>query len=461
MKQSKLGFWSCFAVAVGLVVASSTLVTLGQGMGMAGQGFIFAMIAAWLLQLFSAQSFAELTTSLPKSGSINVYARIALGPATGIVAILAGYVYMSFLTVPAELAVAGAVCNTVFASDVSPMVFALILLGIFTAANLLGIDVFAKLQIVLTTVMLISMSLLGIIGLMNWGNPAPTMAAAVPFNSMGWAVLGLTALAVWLYIGIEFVCPLVEEVDQPARDIPSSMVIGLAVIFVVNILYGFASIKYVALEALASSDAPHIIAAQAILGRGGEIWIGIVSIFATASSVNTFVAVIPRMLYSMAIEGEAPRIFSLTHPRFRTPWFGILAVAAIYALLLLMGVAGIEKIMILVMSAAACWLLVYMLTHIIVIVMRIRYPKLRRPYKTPFYPWPQLMGSLGVIYAIWEVWPDLVTKLEIYTYAGVAVLISVIYALFWVKLKMKKKLFTPVPLVDEMGPEFVKEAFEG
>jgi amino acid transporter len=460
MKQSKLGFWACFAVAVGLVVASSTLVTLGQGMGMSGQGFILAMIAAWLLQLFSAQSFAELTTSLPKSGSINVYARIALGPAAGIVAILAGYVYMSFLTVPAELAVAGAVCNTVFTSDVSPMVFALILLGVFTVANLLGIDVFAKLQMVLTTVMLVSMSLLGIVGLMNWGNPAPTTVAA-PFNPMGWAVLGLTALAVWLYIGIEFVCPLVEEVDQPARNIPTAMVIGLVVIFVVNILYGFASLKYVALDALASSDAPHIIAAQAILGRGGEIWIGIVSIFATASSVNTFVAVIPRMLYSMAHEGEAPRIFGLTHPRLRTPWFGILVVTAIYALLLLLGIAGIEKIMILIMSAAACWLLVYMLTHIIVIVMRNRYPKLRRPYKTPFYPWPQLIGSLGVVYAIWEIWPDLVTKLEIYTYAGAALLIAILYAVFWVKLKMRKKLFTPVPLADEMGPEFVREAFEG
>jgi amino acid transporter len=458
-QQSKLGFWACFAVAVGLVVASSTLVTLGQGMGMAGSGFIIAMIAAWFLQLFSAQSFAELTTSLPKSGSINVYARIAMGPAAGIVAVLAGYVYMSFLTVPAELAVAGAVCNSVFASGVSPTVFALVLLGVFTIANLLGIDVFAKLQMVLTAVMIISMSLLGVIGLLNWGNPAPPIPQA-PFNPMGWAVLGLTALAVWLYIGIEFVCPLVEEVDRPSRNIPGSMVVGLLVIFIVNILYGFASIKYVALDALASSDAPHVIAAQAILGRGGEIWIGIVSIFATASSVNTFVAVIPRMLYSMAVEGEAPKFFGLTHPRFRTPWIGILAVSAVYAFLLLMGIAGIEKIMILIMSAAACWLMVYMLTHIIVMVIRYRYPTLKRPYKTPLYPLPQILGSLGVIYAIWEIWPDLVTKMEIYTYAGVAVIICTAYALFWVKLKMKKKLFQPVSLEEEMGADFTREAFE-
>jgi len=455
----KLGFWSSFSVAVGLVVASSTLVTLGQGMGAAGGGFIFAMIAAWLLQFFSAQSFAELTTAMPKSGSINVYARMALGPAAGILCVLAGYVYMSFLTVPAELSVAGAVFNEVFSGDFSPALFALILLVVFTFANILGVDVFAKLQIFLTVAMLVSMSALGIVGLMNLGEPAPALGATA-FNPMGLGVLSLTALAVWLYIGIEFVCPMVEEIKNPAKNIPYSMFIGLIVIFVVNIFYGFASIKYVPMESLASSDTPHILAAQAILGRGGMIWIGIVSILATASSVNTFVAVIPRMLYSMAKEGEAPKIFAITHPKFRTPWVGIVLVSAVYALLLFMGIAGIEKIMILIMSAAACWLLVYMMAHIIVIILRVKYPTLKRPYKTRLYPLPQIIGSLGILYSIWAIWTDDVTRFEIYTYAVVAIVVCTVYALVWTKFVLKKKPFVPVPLEEEMGSEFVKSALK-
>lgn len=460
MEQSKkLGFWSSFSVAVGLVVASSTLVTLGQGMGIAGGGFIFAMLAAWFLQLFSAQSFGELTVSLPKSGSLNVYARMAMGPIAGIVSVLAGYVFMSLLTVPAELSVAGAVVNDVFFPDMSPMIIAIVLLVIFTVANLFGVDVFAKLQIVLTVAMIASMTLLGIVGLLNMGNPAPEMPAT-PFNPMGFSVFGLTALAVWLYIGIEFVCPMVEEIKNPAKNIPNAMFIGLGVILVVNIIYGFASIRYVPLEALASSEAPHIIAAEAILGRNGAIWIGIISILATASSVNTFVAVIPRMLYSMAKEGEVPKFFGIIHPRFKTPWVGTVIVSGLYAGLLLLGIAGIEKILILIMAAATCWLLVYMLTHIITIVMRVKYPKLKRPYKTPFYPVPQILGSLGILYAIWEVWPDPVTKMEIYTYAAVAIAVCVVYSVVWVKMVMKKKLFAPIPLAEEMGEEFMKTAFE-
>ncbi len=457
--QKKLGFLAAFSVAVGLVVASSTLVTLGQGMGMAGGGFIFAMIAAWFLQLFSAQSFAELTTSLPKSGSLNVYARMAFGPVVGIISILAGYVYMSFLTVPAELAVAGAVFNGVFAPEFSPVLFAMILLAIFAVANLLGVDVFAKLQIFLTVTMIISMSLLGLIGLTNLGLPAPAIPE-MPFNPLGFSVLGLTALAIWLYIGIEFVCPLVEEIDNPGRNIPMAMIIGLVVIVIVNVLYGFASIKYVAAEALAFSDIPHILVAQAILGRAGEIWIGIVSILATASSVNTFMAVIPRMLYSMAKEGEAPKCLAQIHPRFRTPWVGIILVGAVYALLLSMGIAGIEQIIILIMSAATCWLLAYILTHIIVIVMRNRSPNLERPYKTPGYPIPQIVGSLGMLYAIWQIWGDIVTKMMIYQYAAIALVVCIVYALIWVKFVMKRKLFEPMSLEEEMGIDFVQMALK-
>ena len=347
METKKMGFISAFSVAVGLVVASSTLVTLGQGMGIAGAGFIFAMAAAWLLQQFSAQSFAEITTSLPKSGSINTYARMAMGPVVGIICTLTGYVYMSFLTVPAELSVAGAVFNGVFANQFSPTLFAFILLVIFTIANLMGVDVFAKLQIFLTVTMIVSMTILGVIGLLNLGNHAPTIPK-MAFNPLGFGVFGLTALAIWLYIGIEFVCPMVEDIKNPGKNIPSSMTIGLIVIVIVNLFYGFASIKYVALDALASSDTPHVLVAQAILGRSGEIWIGIVSILATASSVNTFIAVIPRMLYSMAKDGEVPKIFGIMHPKLKTPWVGTIIVSGIYSLLLLLGIAGIEQIIVLI-----------------------------------------------------------------------------------------------------------------
>ena len=459
LSNRKMGFWSAFAVGVGLVVASSTLVTLGQGMGLAGGGFIFAMFAAWFLQLFSAQSFAEMTCSLPKNGTLDIFSRVAIGPFAGIMSILFGYVYMSLVTVPAELSVAGSVFNDVFIPSFSPGAFALIMLIILTITNFFGIDLFARIQMVLITIMMVFMGGLGIAGLIT-PSAAGDAAGTAVFNPMGMSVLGLTALAIWLYIGIEFACPLVGEVKRPEKDIPKGMVYGLIAIFIVNVLYGFASIKHVPLESLAQSTIPHVLVSKAVFGTTGKILVGVVSMCATASSVNTFLAVIPRMLYSMAENGDLPGFFTVTHPRFRTPWIGLFISFAAYALLILLGITGIEQILILILSAATAWLIAYILAHVSVIILRVKYPELKRPYKTPLYPLPQIIGIIGMIYAIWAVSDDYLTRMEIYKYTAVAFVICAAYAVLWIKFKSKKKLFTPVSLEEEMGPEFMATAFE-
>lgn len=442
-----LGFWSCLAVGVGLVVASTTLVSLGQGMGIAGGGFLLAMIAAWLLQFFTAMSFAELACIMPRAGGIDSYTQAAMGTVPAIVATICGYVVINLLAGPAELAVAGFVFNSVFMPTMPPMVFSIILLVLLVVLNVVGVDIFAKSQMVFTAIMILSMSALGAIGLLGLGMPVPDMPA-MPFNPMGMEVFSLIALAIWLYIGIEFVCPMAEETIQPEKNIPKAMFVGLGIIFVVNLLYGFASIKYIPLDRLAESANPHVDVAAAILGRNGELWIGLVSLAATASSVNTLVGVIPRMLYGMAHSGEVPSFFGLIHPRFRTPWIGILLMGLGMGGVLLSGVAGIEEIVIFIMAAALSWLIAYIIAHLDVIILRSRYKDIHRPYKTPFYPLPQVIGIGGMIFVIMNIFPDPITAAEIYKFGALIVGLAVLYAVIWVKLVMKKPFFKPIRLED-------------
>ena len=84
----------------------------------------------------------------------------------------------------------------------------------------------------------------------------------------------------------------------------------------------------------------------------------------------------------------------------------------------------------------------YIITHINVIVLRKRYPNLDRPYKTPFYPVPQVIGILGMLYAILYA----SETADIYYAAIIVLLIAVVFGVFWVKFKMKKGLFEPVPI---------------
>ncbi|MHB1406702.1 MAG: APC family permease [Desulfitobacteriaceae bacterium] len=443
LKRS-IGLYGAIATAVGLVVASSTLVTLGQGMGLGGPGFIYAMIFALILNLFVAFSFAELSAILPRAGGINHFTLPALGPFMGMVAVISGYVIVNMFAGSAEASVAGIVFQDVFVPGFSPMLFSFLLVAILGIVNILGVDLFVKVQMVLTTVMIGSMMILGIIGLtgIGGGTPLPTSPS---FNPMGIGVLSLTALAFWLFVGIELVTPMAEEIKKPRLYIPIAMIAALLIILVSDLLYGFASLKYVPMDVLAGSAAPHVDTAKAMLGRTGQIWIGIVSLAATATTVNTLLAAIPRMLYGMALEGQLPQVFGqLT--RWKTPGVAIGFMLAALLIFVLSGIATIDTIIVFIMAGALSWFITYIIAHLDVLILRRKYPNAVRNFKSPFGFWPQVLGIAGMLYMMFNIFPDPVIKAQIYKIVVIFVGASVLFSALWVKLKMKKGLFETTTL---------------
>ncbi len=445
-----LGFWSCLAVAVGLVVASSTLVSLGQGFGLAGSGFVIAMIGAWLLMLVTAMSYGELGTMLPRAGGISTYTLVAMGPLPAIVATFCGYLVVNVLAGPVELYVSGLTFTDTLAGWCPPMAFSIALLIVLTILNLVGVDIFAKAQLALTVFMMGSMLLMGLMGLAEMGSTAPNIAGPESFNPMGWGVFALVALGIWLFIGIEFVTPMAEETINPGRNIPWSMFIGLIIILVIKMVFGFASIKFVPLDKLAESATPHVDAARAMLGEPGAIWIGLIGITATASSVNTLLAAVPRLFYGMAHSGELPAIFKWVHPRFATPWWGIIGFAIAMFVVLVSGLAGTEQVLVYLLAAAWTWMLCYIISHVDLMIIRSRYPNAERPYRSPLYPLPQILGILGFAYVMYDIYPDPVVKFQIVKVGLYFLIGSVIYGLFWIKLKMKTGYFKPITLEKAM-----------
>lgn len=83
----------------------------------------------------------------------------------------------------------------------------------------------------------------------------------------------------------------------------------------------------------------------------------------------------------------------------------MLFVALVTGLPLLLMHDSPDAINLLLLAAALAWLLAYIITHINVIALRRRYPDAHRPFRTPFYPLPQLFGIAGMVFAIWHVSP--------------------------------------------------------
>ena len=440
-----LGFPSLFVIAIGVVCAQSCFVSTLQGAGIGGATFFIALMIGFVLTLCYVSSYSELSLMMPKAGSISTYTAVAMGHFPAIIATLAGYIAPLIFGGPAELLLVDYILDVVYPGTFSHV--GLILLLVLTALNLLGINIFSTVQNILTYTMLVALLVVGFAGF----NSA-TAAGAVPaalwdgFIHTGPGVFSLVVLAIWAFLSVEFICPLIEESKRPEKNIPKAMFAAAIVILIIHSLVAYAGMRQVSGEQLVQSNIPHAVLVDQLFGNAGRLIIAVITITTTAGLINSVLATIPRMLYGMAHHKQLPPIFMKIHPKWKTPWFGILFLAiSIILPLLILGNAK-DVLILLVISSATIWLLTYIIAHIDVIILRIKYPHFNRPFKSRFYPWPQLTGIAGMGYAIINnaPTPELISK--VYTNAALFVGISAIYAFFWVRYKMKKGLFEPEPI---------------
>ena len=440
-----LGLPSLFAAAVGVVVAQVVFVSILQGVGIGGAGFFVALLIAFILTLCYVFTFSELALMLPKAGSISSYTEVAIGHFPAIVATIAGYVAPAIFGLPAELFLLEHILDVLYPGTFGQV--GLIIVVVFAVLNLIGVDLFSKVQNLLAYVMLASMIVIGVVGLTH-ADPrgAPIDSIVGELSHVSLDVFGLTVLALWAFMALEFVCPLVEEVKDPVKNIPRSMIGAAVVLLVVYFLVVLAAYRMVPANELTGSDIPHWVLVLELFGEKGKFIMAVLAITATCSTINTVIATLSRMLFGMAHNNQLPRFFMKVHPRTKAPWAGIIFVASIIFIPMLLLRGAQDIILTLMISAGTIWLVAYIVAHVDLMVLRKKYPAFSRPFKSPWYPLPQILGIIGMVYMIINNSPSPEMTVQVYINAGIILFIAGIYAWFWVKFKMKKKLFESEPI---------------
>jgi amino acid transporter len=172
----------------------------------------------------------------------------------------------------------------------------------------------------------------------------------------------------------------------------------------------------------------------------GAIVLLLTAITATVGLVNAVLAGISRLLHGMALNGQAFGFLAWRHARYDSPWAAIVAISVAFAIpILLMGNTP-ETIMNLVIAASTSWLVAYIVAHINLIVLRRRYPQAPRPFRSPLFPLPQIVGIGGMVYVI-SCSPD-----EVMVIAGYVLGVVGVASALWTRFVMKRGLFAPEPL---------------
>jgi amino acid transporter len=450
--RKKLGLPSAVATGVGLIVASSCLLTLGQGAGFAGTAFIIPMFLAFVINVMAGCSIAELNALMPNlSGGLAQYTFAGLGPFAAIVSMVGGYAVCNSFMSSAEASVLGITLVELMGVDISPNVISIAFTVLLMLVNLRGVDIFAKIQNIVAYSMIGSIMILGLIGMFALGTGHTIEQEFMATHDWG-TIMGLTSMGFFLFIGIEYVVPLASDMKKPKKDIPRAMFLSLFIIMIIQTFMVFGFKNYVPWADLAASNAPHVLYGVSLLGKPGEIWLGIATVLAAVSTLNTGMNGIPRIVAGMSRNNMLPKVFSKTN-RYNAPWVGVLTIGGISMLIQATGISTASQVTFIIMVGCMFFIVSYIISHFNVMVLRKRLPKAPRSYKTPLFPLPQLLGIAGSIYMVLNIDPDPARKHLIWLLTGTAFALFSIYAAFWIKYKMKLPLFKAMPIEKIMAAE--------
>jgi amino acid transporter len=456
LERAAVGFPTALAAAVGLIIAGSVLLTAQTGYGAGGPVFAWAILIAYVLMLAQSASFAEAAAVLPTAGSVYDYIAAGMGRFFAITGTLAAYLVVHVFAGTAEAATAGVFASFNFEflesyQESGSWWIGVALLGVFSVVNMLGIRPYASTEIAMTALMWGTLIIFGLLG--AFGAKRSSISGLFGESFVGTdltAILSMVGLALFLFVGVEYVTPLASELKEPHRTIPRAMYVGVTAVAAAMFLYGLAVARQVENIDLGDGtlilDTPLAIPAfaEAVMGDFGRVWLGLAVLLASASTLNTLLAGLPRIFYGMAKDGTLPKIFGYLHPRYKQPWVGILVVAAIGIVGAILLDGDVPSIINLILAAVMAWIFSYLLVNISVMMLRRRRPDLARPYRTPLYPLPQLLASAGMLVAAWYITPPYLTRSEIYTPFIVMLGACALYALIWTYGVRKVNPWTPV-----------------
>ncbi len=452
MEEKKLGLPSVISTGVGLIVATSCLMSLGQGAGALGTGFIIAMIIACAINILTALCMAELNALMPNlTGGLAQYTLAGMGPFITIITMVGGYIVCQAIAGSVECAMFGNAINTVFQTGLPSSFFCILLLIVLITANLMGIDMFAKIQNVVVYGLIFSLVIMGLMGILGVGSGKEVVQEMNLADSFS-DCFGLLGLAFFLFIGSEFVIPISKNVKNERKNIPLGMVASLLIILGMQIIMVLGMGHYTLWSELADSASPHILYGSSLLGRVGSIWMIFVSIFAVISTVNSAISFLSYMCAGMAKIGLLPEFFLKKNKR-GAYYIGVLMIGTIMILVNATGLSTSDSLSFMILVAIVFWMISYVIADVNVLIFRYRLPKTPRTFKVPFGPIIPLLAIVGNLFMIWNIDGDPATRNLIYQIDLIIFALLTIYAVVWCKFKLKRPLFKPIPNHEVMAME--------
>jgi APA family basic amino acid/polyamine antiporter len=312
----------------------------------------------------------------------------------------------------------------------------LVLIGVLTYVNVVGLRWGALLQNLSTWTKFTAMALfvgLGFaIGKGHWSNfhahgVALTMGLR-PAQLISALGVGLIAVF-WAYDGWVYITWVAGEVKEPRRNVPLAMVLGVLAVAVIYIAMNLTYMYALPIKEIAAYETIAHEAAATLFSPGAAMWLSLMIAVSCFSAAATCTLSGARVYMAMAQDGVFFKRMAVIHPKWRTPAFSLIGQGVWAAALTISG--RYDQLYTYVIYGMV---LSYTLTVIAMFWLRWKRPEIPRPYRCTGYPW--LPGIYVLIGTAWTL-NTIITRPTEAFWGTAIVLIGVPGYLYWKRTNRK------------------------
>jgi amino acid transporter len=189
----------------------------------------------------------------------------------------------------------------------------------------------------------------------------------------------------WNYMGWDNASTIATEVERPQRTYPRAMLAAVAIVCVSYVL-PFGAMWITGLPASAWETGAWADVAQLMGGPVLRIALVAGGMMSGFGMFNALVMSYSRLPLAMAQDGMLPKVFGKLHPKSRAPWVAIIGLAIGWGLALNLGFERLVTLDIMIYGLSL------VLEFVALIVLRVREPELKRPFRVP----GGLFGAIAV-----------------------------------------------------------------